>query len=149
MAEVLWTHPNVQSTRADAFRRSVNRKHGCDHKTYADQHRWSVDNVEAFAEEIWTFCGLKYSVPPTRVGIGLEKMYPRPQWFPGARLNYTENVLCVGLAASPDAVAVSALREGGLDTRSFTWMQLQTEVERWSSALRRAGVRPGDRVASM
>lgn len=88
-----------------------------------------------------------HSAPPTQVGSGLERMYPRPTWFPGARLNYTENMLAVGLASRPDAIAVSACREAGTEWRNLTWKQLRNEVELWTSALKHRGVVAGDRIA--
>lgn len=141
--------PYPHLTQADAFRRHVNKKYGLQLKTYAQLHHWSVEDTEAFAREIWTFCGMRYSTAPSQVAVGLEKMYPRPQWFPGALMNYTENLLCAGIAAHPDAVAVSACREGGSDWRHLTWVQLVREVELWASALRRAGIRKGDRIATV
>ena len=145
----LWKPQDVSSTRVDAFRRYVNLKHGLQIKTYPQLHHWSVSNIEAFATDVWIFCGITNSVAPTGAGIGLDVMYPRPQWFPGARLNYSENILSVGLASHPDAVAISACQDGGVDWRHLTWKQLRAEVEVWASALRRAGVQTGDRVAGM
>jgi acetoacetyl-CoA synthetase len=144
----LWKHPNVQSTRVDAFRRYINRKYNLSLMTYADLHTWSIDDIEVFGKEIWIFCGMVSSAEPTKIGIGLDKIYPRPTWFPGARLNYTENLLSVGLASHANAVAVSSIREGGFDRRDLTWLQLRDQVEKWTSALKRARVRKGDRVAS-
>ena len=144
----LWKHPNVPATRVDAFRKYINRKYALNIRNHQELHDWSVGGIETFAQEIWRFCGIVYSVPPTQTALGLETMYPRPTWFPGARLNYTENLLNVGLAAHPDIIAVSACREGGTQWRDLTWRELRGEVEKWASALRRAGVSKGDRVAS-
>ncbi|KAF2011975.1 acetyl-CoA synthetase-like protein [Aaosphaeria arxii CBS 175.79] len=74
-------------------------------------------------------------------------MWPRPEWFPEARLNYTENVLATGLASSPNAIAISACREGGTDWRHLSWKDLRQSVEECASGLRNLGVRKGDRVA--
>lgn len=143
----VWEPQQASSTRVDAFRRFVNRKHGLQLKTYQELHKWSVSDIQDFATDIWIFCGIKYSAPPTQAGIGLDKMYPRPRWFPDALLNYTENVLSTGLSSQPDAVAVSACEDGGVNWRHLTWWQLRDEVEIWTSALRRAGLKAGDRVA--
>lgn len=141
-------HPSPHLTHLDAFRRCINRKYGLNLTNYTQLHKWSVDEIESFCREIWTFCGLVYTKPPTAVAVGIESMWPRPRWFPGARLNYTENVLIKGLAAHPDAVAVSACREGGTRWRHLTWMELRRQVALYTSALRHAGVKQGDRVAS-
>lgn len=143
----LWVHPAPQFSQADGFRRLINRKYGLKLETYDDLHRWSVDELETFSVEVWTFCGMVYSKPPTATAVGLESMWPRPQWFPGARLNYAENMLATGLAVHPDAIAISACREGGTEWRHLSWMQLRAEVERYVSAFKQAGISKGDRVA--
>ena len=89
------------------------------------------------------------SVAPERVGDGLDAMWPRPRWFPGARLNYAENLLATGLATHPDSIAVSACREAGTQWRYLTWTELRDQVELYATALQKMGVVEGDRVASM
>lgn len=147
-ANMLWQHPSPYLTRLDAFRRRVNQKYGTQLQTYDELHKWSVDEPEAFNRELWEFCGVVHSTPPNQVAVGLEKMWPRPQWFPGARLNYTENILSTGLSAHPDAIAVSACREGGTSWRHLSWKQLRDRTEQWVSALKHAGIGKGDRIAS-
>lgn len=146
-----WQHPSPHLTRVDAFRRQVNRRYGLSLETYHELLRWSVTELEAFCRELWTFCGVVCSAPPERVAGpddgALDRMWPRPNWFPGARLNFTENMLAAGLAAHPDAVAVSACREGGAAWRHLTWARLRDETARYASALRALGVGQGDRVA--
>lgn len=143
-----WTHPAPALTRLDAFRRYVNRTYNVRLQTYSDLHTWSVTDVPAYCESVWRFVGLVSSSLPTAVADGLDRMWPRPKWFPGARLNYTENVLARGLATCPDMVAVSACNEGETAWRHLTWRELRGEVERYSAAMRTAGVGVGDRVAS-
>ena len=69
---------------------------------------------------------------------------PGAVWFPGARLNYAENLL----AGKPaDRLAIqhaSELRELG----SLSWGELREQVARAASALRALGVEPGDRVVA-
>lgn len=121
VATPLWTHPHVANTNVHAFRDFVNRTHALDLTSYQELHAWSVADTEAFARAVWTFCGIRYSQPPTAAAIGLERMHPRPQWFPSACLNYAENMLALGLAARPDAVVVTECREGGVQLREYTY----------------------------
>ncbi|KAJ4152092.1 hypothetical protein NW765_017601 [Fusarium oxysporum] len=144
-----WQYPLPEACRLEAFRRRINRLYSLDLRTYKQLHKWSVDAVEDFCKEIWIFCGIVYSVPPKKVAIGINAMWPRPQWFPGARINYTENLLSVGLATHPDSIAVSACGEGGVDWHHLTWVQLQRRVALYVSALRAVGVTSGDRVAAV
>ncbi|KAJ5609582.1 hypothetical protein N7528_010149 [Penicillium herquei] len=145
----VWKHPYPKTTRIDAFRRHVNRKYGLALRGYNDLHKWSVDQLEAFNAELWEFCGVVCSVPPLSVADGLDKVWPPPKWFPGAKLNYSENLLATGLATHPDLTAISACREGGTDWRHLSWTELKQQVELYASALLNAGVREGDRVGAV
>ncbi|KAF5589471.1 acetoacetate ligase [Fusarium pseudocircinatum] len=142
-----WVHPSPQLTQLDAFRRHVNAKYGLDLVGYEQLQRWSVDNIEPFYREIWDFCGFVYSEPPTNIVSDSSTMWPRPEWFAGARLNFTETLLAVGLAAHPNKIAVSACREGGTEWKHLTWKQLEQHVAQYTAALRHAGIKAGDRVA--
>lgn len=146
-SNAIWKHPFPQGTRLDAFRRHVNRTYNLDIKTYKQLHRWSVENLDAFGNEVWNFCGIMYSVAPNKVASNLNTMWPRPEWFPGARMNYTENLLAPGLAAHPDSIAISACRETGVHWRHLTWVQLRNQVALYVTALEASGVGPGDRIA--
>ncbi|KAH7161943.1 hypothetical protein B0J13DRAFT_632666 [Dactylonectria estremocensis] len=145
----IWKHPHPQSTRLDAFRRRINRSYNVDLGTYEQLHQWSVENLEAFCMEIWVFCGMVYSACPERVANNLSTMWPRPEWFPGARINYTENILSAGLMLHPDRIAISACREPGEHWRHLTWVQLRRQVALYVSALQAAGVVAGDRIAAV
>jgi acetoacetyl-CoA synthetase len=147
--QTAWKHPDPHSTRMHQFRNHVNRKYNLSLKDYSSLQKWTTDELETFCAEIWDFCGVVHSVPPTNVANGIETMWPRPEWFPGARLNYTENILATGLAARPDAIAISACREGGTNWRHMSWKQLRQSVEECTSGLRALGVEKGDRVAGM
>jgi len=69
----------------------------------------------------------------------------RPAWFPGARLNFAENLLAPA-ARTPDAAALVSWDEGGR-RGTLTFGELRHEVARFGSALRARGIGPGDRVA--
>src|SRR5438132_11801719 len=65
-----------------------------------------------------------------------------PSWFPGARLNFAENLL-----RRRDAhPALVAWNESGT-RRELSYRALHTAAARVAAALRAAGLRPGDRVA--
>ncbi|CAH0027254.1 unnamed protein product [Clonostachys rhizophaga] len=145
----LWTHPSPHLTRLDAFRRHINKQYNEHIRDYTSLHRWSVENLDLFYRELWNFSGLVTSKPPLAVANSLAAMWPRPQWFPGAEMNFTENVLATGLAAHPDMTAVSACREGGTEWRHLSWLQLRDQVALYASALQNAGVGKGDRVATV
>ena len=67
---------------------------------------------------------------------------PGARWFPGARLNFAENLL----RQRDERPAIIFESETGL-TRTITHEQLYRQVAGVAAALRAAGVAPGDRVA--
>lgn len=109
---------------------------------YHAMWRWSVAELEEFWASIWEYFDLRASEPYERVLAGREM--PGAEWFPGARLNYAENLLA---GKPPERLALqhaSELRE--LD--SLTWGELRERVARCASALRELGIEPGDRVVA-
>lgn len=65
-----------------------------------------------------------------------------PVWFPGARLNYAENLLC----HDGDAIAMTGAREHG-EIVHYTFRQLRHLVRDMAAAMRVNGLQVGDRVA--
>lgn len=138
----LWSPSPARAaaTRLRAFAELVGAPH-----EYALLHRWSIERPEEFWNAVWRFAGVvgDRSGP---VAVGLDRMGPPdsrgPRWFPDARLNFAENLL-----RPFPGPAVIALREGG-DRREVDRPTLAKLAARVASALRGAGVKPGDRVAA-
>lgn len=65
-----------------------------------------------------------------------------PIWFPGARLNYAENLL----SRNDDSIACTASSELG-QVSHCSYRELHERVRVMASALRSSGVNVGDRVA--
>jgi acetoacetyl-CoA synthetase len=115
-------------------------------------YRWSVERPEAFWPEVWSFCGIIADEPAggppwDQVVVGLDRMAPPdpvrgPRWFPGARLNFAENLL----RYRDDQAALVFWNERGRQ-RSLSFGELAGEVASVAGALRDHGVVPGDRVA--
>lgn len=146
--EPIWTPTLAKNTRLAAFRHFVNRKYDLSLNTYKDVHAWSVDQIPQFSEAVFDFVGMTTSTPYDQPVDGLDTMYPPPNWFPGANLNYAENMLRPGLATRPNGIAVSCVDEGSIGkSQDYTFKQLEKMTELWASALRSLGVQVGDRVA--
>jgi acetoacetyl-CoA synthetase len=103
--------------------------------------RWSVDEQEEFWGAIWDYFRLPASVPPERI-LGSTAM-PGARWLPGARLNYTDQLLRY---SERPGVAVVSIAEDGTRTET-SWSELTTAVAGFAATLRGLGVKPGDRVA--
>jgi acetoacetyl-CoA synthetase len=67
-----------------------------------------------------------------------------PEWFPGARLNYAENIL----RHDGDAIAVTGARETG-QIKHVSFRQLKELVREMAAAMRIHGLQKGDCVAGM
>ncbi|KAH9171177.1 acetoacetate-CoA ligase [Lactarius sanguifluus] len=131
-----------EDTNVEVLRRFVNRKHGLNLKDYSELHEYSVTDY-TFWLDLWQFLGIISSVPPAKVlGEGYIKEVPR--WFPGARLNYAENMLW----RTDDGIAITETNETG-HVASYSYRELRELVRKFATALRLHGLQPGDRVAAV
>lgn len=75
-------------------------------------------------------------------------MYPRPDFFASARLNFAENLLFppTESAIDPSATAVITTTELPGDLRNTTWAELREAVRRCANSLRAAGLKQNDVV---
>ncbi|KAI0481035.1 acetoacetate-CoA ligase [Xylariaceae sp. FL0804] len=143
----LWRHPDPASTPMAHFLRHVREKHNLAINDYPGLYKWSVENVSDFWAEVWDFCRVKASRPYSEVLPADAPMYPRPDFFTGARLNFAENLLFPGNVASESSPALITATEIDGETVSMTWAELRSEVRQCANALRAAGLRPRDVVA--
>ncbi|KAI1204390.1 acetoacetate-CoA ligase [Annulohypoxylon truncatum] len=144
----LWRHPNPSSTRMYKFLEHVRSKYNIDIKDYPDLYQWSIENISDFWEEVWHFCGIKASKPYSCVLPENVSMFPRPDFFSGARLNFAENILFPEKAdVTESSVALITATEVEGQLVSTTWAELREAVRQCSNALRAVGLKPRDVVA--
>lgn len=75
-------------------------------------------------------------------------MYPRPDFYAGALLNFAENLLFPANAeVDESAVAVMTATEDEKTLTETTWAELREQVRRCTSAMRAAGVKKNSIVA--
>ena len=108
---------------------------------FAALYRWSVEEREEFWQSLWDFGGVIAETAGTRVLVDGEKM-PGARFFPGARLNFAENLL--RHRGGGDAIVFWAEDKV---KRRLSRVELHDTVSRLAQALAADGVGPGDRVA--
>ena len=109
----------------------------------AVQRLWqrSVEDPTAFWRAVWELGEVRAGVQATAVIENGDAM-PGARWFPGARLNFAENLL----RRSDDGDAIVFRGEDG-SRRVLSWAVLQAQVQGLAAALRAEGIGVGDRVA--
>jgi acetoacetyl-CoA synthetase len=111
--------------------------------TYADLHAMSVADVAMFWQRFVQFANLAGATWGDRVVVDRHLM-PGARWFPEARLNFAEALLC---RRDETPAIVSADEDGRV--RRISRSGLYDDVARLAGWLRSAGIGPGDRVAGL
>ncbi|KAG1752792.1 hypothetical protein EDB19DRAFT_1892832 [Suillus lakei] len=143
-SRLIWTPASPSHVVCEKLRREINLKHNLNLKDYHDLHAYSVSNY-TFWLDLWQFMGILSSVPPNPTKIVQKGKYEEvPEWFPGARLNYAENLLY----RDDDGIACTAGNELGVVTH-YTFRQLREMVRKMAAAMRANGLKVGDRVAAI
>jgi acetoacetyl-CoA synthetase len=141
----LWT-PSPEHIRASnlaRFMALVKARTGAVLSSYEDVHAFSIAHPESFWALIWDFSGIKASIRGERVLVDGDKI-PGARFFPDARLNVAENLL----RRADDTTALIFRGEDKVASE-VTWRQLTDKVSRMAAALRRLGLKAGDRASAV
>jgi acetoacetyl-CoA synthetase len=108
---------------------------------YESLYRWSIERPADFWEALWRFAPV---IGDRGEGPALEhgERMPGARWFPGASLNFAENLL-----AGPDGEPAIVFRNERGARRELSWAELREEAGRIAAGLSADGVGPGDIVA--
>ena len=144
MRKPIWSPSAEWKDRANATRfiSFLNRTCGRDIRSYDDLYRWSVEKIPQFWASVWDFVEIKASRGYDKVVDDLTK-FPGTDWFPGARLNFAENLL-----RFRDDHPAFVFRGEDRKSATMTYAELYSAVARLSKALRDMGIVAGDRVAA-
>ena len=139
----LWTPrpAQVNAAQITAFRHAANARWALAMDDYEALHAWSVAAPEQFWRSVWAFGEVIGDAGEVVLEHG-ERM-PGARWFPGARLNFAQNLL----RRRDDGDALVFWGEDKLKLR-YSWGELYREVAHFAAALREMGVVEGDRVAA-
>jgi acetoacetyl-CoA synthetase len=140
--EPIWT-PNAARVAASNMRRFLNAHAArLDSPDYAGLYRWSLAHPEEFWPAVVDFCGIYMRTHERAVVEHWDDM-PNARWFPGATLNYAENLL----RSAHTGAALIFVSETG-ERLELDWAELRRQVASVAAGLRALGVARGDRVAA-
>ena len=123
-----------------AFTKEMERRWRLDLPDYRALYRFSIEQPEAFWSSFWDYTGI-LGLKGDRIIQDPDRM-PGARFFPDARLNFAENLL----RRTDDGPAIVFNGENRV-ARTLSAAELRRDVGRFAAALRRDGIRTGDRVA--
>ncbi|UVK38682.1 acetoacetate--CoA ligase [Mesorhizobium sp. AR10] len=144
-AEVpLWTptQDQIDAAPLTAFIKAAAANAGTSFASYAELHRWSIDDREAFWALVWEFCGIVGDRGEPVLVDG--DLMPGAAFFPDATLNFAENLL--KKTGSSDAIV---FRGEDKIERRLSWNELHGLTSRLQQLFLSLGVKKGDRIAAM
>jgi acetoacetyl-CoA synthetase len=155
LPQLLWTpqqaNRTANTTAMDGYRHHVNKKFNLNIGNAQDLIRWSSESPQEFWLDLYSYLKLVPALPPsiTRAYDDSVPMSSNPPFFEGLQINYAENALFSN--PDPNATALIGLREGQSleDAEYVTWREFRESVRVASSALRRSGIKKGDRVGAL
>jgi acetoacetyl-CoA synthetase len=140
----LWTptQERIDAAPLTAFMKAAAAKAGEAFSSYAELHRWSVEDRGAFWSLVWDFCNLVGEKGERNLVDG-ERM-PGASFFPDARLNFAENLL----QKTGNGPAIVFRGEDKVERR-LSWNELHALTSRLQQLFLSLGVKAGDRIAAM
>ncbi len=141
--EPLWTPSasGIKNANLAGFTDFVNQRHNLSLKFYDNLYEWSIKRARDFWAAVWDYTGVVSSRKFEKV-VEDPVRFPGAKWFPGARLNFAENLM----RQKDDNVALVMRGENGTSSK-LTYSELRQQVGGLANSLRHMGVRAGDRVA--
>jgi propionyl-CoA synthetase len=110
--------------------------------TFADFHRQSLENPEAFWAEQAQL--IDWQTPPQQICDWSNP--PFAHWFKGGTTNLCHNAVDRHLKDRPDQAALIYVSTETNQEKTYTFRELHTEVQRAAAMLKGLGVQKGDRV---
>ena len=143
MDKILWkpSEEQIKKTNMYRFMGIVNQKFEKEFTEYDSLYNWSIEHIPDFWATMWEFADIRASRIYDRSIDDVKKM-PGARWFPGARLNFAENLL-----RFRDEQTALIFHGEDHETREISYRELFDEVALLARSLRDIGIEPGDRVA--
>ena len=143
MDHCLWrpSEHTRQACQLTHFIQFINQRYQLNITDYNQLHAFSITRISDFWQSVADFFDVTWATPATETYLPGEHMLDT-QWFTGATLNFTENLL---RHAHSDKTAILSMKEDG-STTDISYTMLHKQVARLSEYLRQQGIQPGDRV---
>ncbi len=143
-SNMLWqpSPGRIENSNMMKFMNFVKAKYQESFSSYEELYDWSVDKYQEFWVSLFNFADIIHKGSIDFIHKKSKGDIPRGDWFNGIELNFAENLL----RFNDDHTAVIAYNENH-GTRRISYEELNLEVARCANALRRLGVKKGDRVA--
>ncbi|MHA2390491.1 MAG: acetoacetate--CoA ligase [Promethearchaeota archaeon] len=132
----------IKNAEVTHFIEFVNKNYNVKIKGAKELYQWSVDNITDFWAAMWDFGGIIASQKYNKVVEDLS-VFPGTTWFPGAKLNFAENLL-----KYKDDQFAFIFQGESRKTEIISYENLNKQVARLAKSLREIGVKTGDRVVS-
>lgn len=144
MKEPLW-QPSaevIQNANMTKFIEFVNNNYNTNFTNFEELYKWSIDNIPDFWAAMWDFGDIIASKKYDTVVEDLTR-FPGTNWFPGAKLNFAENLL-----KHKDDQLAFIFRGEDQKKAQMTYQELSTKAAQLAKPLRELGIKPGDRIAA-
>ncbi len=137
----------ARPVRLALYQQWLQRERGLQFDSYDALWQWSTTDLHAFWASVWDYFDIQ---SPTAYRTVLEApVMPGARWFPGAQLNYAQQVLrhadAAHAAGHPAIVFQNERMAAPVET---SWPDLRRQVGAFAQRLRAAGVVSGDRVCA-
>jgi acetoacetyl-CoA synthetase len=141
---ILWepSAATAESSGLAHYMRWLGDHRGLRFDSYDALWKWSIAHLDDFWESMWQYFSLVSETPYT--GVTESHEMPGTRWFPGAQLNYAEQVFR-SMSAEQPAVLFRSERHA---VTPVSWQELQDGVASVAATLRSIGIKPGDRVVA-
>ena len=143
MTEPLWkpSSEQVKNANMTAFIDYINKEHNLNISSYNDLYIWSITDIGIFWNAVSNYTSVIISNSPAESVENSDSM-ENCNWFPGASLNFAENLL----RYRDEQIAILGLDERGRKTE-ISYADLYADVARLANAFKAHGIVAGDTIA--
>ena len=145
MQTVMWkpSKESIKNSQMSKFIKYVNHDFMTQIGNYSQLYNWSLEQAEDFWESFWKFSGIIHYSKYDIVVDDIAKM-PGARWFEGSTLNFAENLL----RYKDNQTAIRFCGEDGA-TSFLTYNSLYDQVAGLTSAMKKQGIKKGDRICGL